>query len=64
MNIRIEESIGSWVAILALLWGAHISLTRLSAGQAFLLPTNQLEIAAIGVLIWIHAKWRRSVTAK
>jgi hypothetical protein len=64
MSIRGEERFGSFIVIVALIWGVHMAMTRLSAGNGLELPQIPLEVAAIGVLIWLHAKWRRSITAK
>ncbi len=63
MGIHFEERLGNWTIILAIAWGMHLALKSISAGQGFVLPLTQLEMAGIGFLISLHAKWRRSINA-
>ncbi len=61
MHIRTEERIGSIVAATGIIWAIN-AMTQGFTGFAYVnLPVGPREVAAIGVLIWIHAKWRRSV---
>ncbi len=63
MGIHFEERLGNWTVIAAIALGLHLVLKHLSAGAGFVFPITQLEVAGIGVLISIHAKWRRSLKA-
>ena len=63
MTTVIEERLGSWVVIASALWALHLVLSSFSKGNGLFLPETQAKIAAIGILLWLHAKWRRSVTA-
>jgi hypothetical protein len=61
-KIRREERLGSLVAAAGTIWTVYVathdytSLWRLQIN-----PPGPLEIAALGILIWLHAKWRRSL---
>jgi len=62
MKIKIEERLGSVIAGAGLIWVAREASKDLLANWQFTqLPTGPLEICAIGILVWLHAKWRRSV---
>ncbi|HEX9255203.1 MAG TPA: hypothetical protein VF938_06645 [Candidatus Angelobacter sp.] len=61
MHVRTEERIGSLIAATGIIWAIN-TMTHGFAGLAYVnLPVGPREVAAIGILIWIHAKWRRSV---
>lgn len=56
---------GSIIAAAGLVWTARIASSDWSGIDAFSfthLPRGPLEVCAIGVLVWLHAKWRGSVT--
>lgn len=64
MGTNLEVRIGSLVAAGGLIWAAKIASSDWTGIDAFSftrLPRGPLEICAIGILIWIHAKWRHSV---
>jgi hypothetical protein len=62
MRIRVEERLGSLIAGAGLIWAAREAAKDLGANLQFTqLPTGPLEICAIGILVWLHAKWRRSL---
>ncbi len=63
MGIHFEERLGYWTVILAIAWGLHLILKHLSLGEGFMFPITQLEVVGIGILISVHAKWRRSLKA-
>jgi hypothetical protein len=59
-----EVRIGSLLAAAGLIWTARIAssdLTGLDALSFTNLPRGPLEVCAIGILVWMHAKWRQSV---
>jgi hypothetical protein len=61
-SIRGEESLGSLVAAGGIIWSVQEATKGLAElWQLKLLPPGPLEVCALGVLIWLHAKWRRSV---
>jgi hypothetical protein len=61
-RIRREERLGSLVAAAGTIWTVYVAtynytnLWRLQFS-----PPGPLETAALGILIWLHAKWRRSL---
>ncbi len=61
MKIRAEEHIG----ILLAMGGVSWAVFRLRMFLMYLSPqwmwTGPLQVCALGLLIWVHAKWRRSV---
>jgi hypothetical protein len=57
-----EARLGSLIAALGIVWAAHVSTNNFTNLNAlFPLPAGPMEICAVGVLIWLHAKWRKSV---
>ncbi len=62
-SIRGEESLGSLIAAGGIIWSVQEATKGLAElWQLKLLPPGPLEICALGILIWLHAKWRRSVS--
>jgi len=62
MSIQREESLGSLIAGGGIIWSVQEATKGLAEWwQLRLLPPGPLEVCAIGILIWLHAKWRRSV---
>jgi hypothetical protein len=62
-NIRGEERAGSLISAGGIIWGAYV-MTHNFAGtwdMQSLMP-GPLPVCAIGILIWLHAKWRRSAS--
>ena len=61
-SIRREELLGSLVAGGGIVWIVYVAthdytdLWRLQFS-----PPGPLETSALGILIWLHAKWRRSM---
>ena len=62
-SIRGEESLGSLIAAGGIIWSVQEATKGLAElWQLKLLPPGPLEVCALGILIWLHAKWRRSVS--
>ena len=64
MGTNAEVRIGSLVAAAGLIWTVKIATANFTGVEAFgfsLLPRGPLEVCAVGILIWLHAKWRKSV---
>jgi hypothetical protein len=67
MGTHAEVTIGSLVASAGLIWTAKIATSNFTGMDAFSfarLPRGPLEICAIGILIWLHAQWRKSVIVR
>ena len=64
-SIRTEERFGSLLAAAGTIWATHVA-TRdyASLWQVQILRPGPLEVCAIGILVWLHAKWRRSIEFK
>jgi hypothetical protein len=64
MGIGTESRIGSLVAAIGIIWAAHVSTQDFTTLNSLLpLPAGPLEVCGVGVLIWLHAKWRKSARA-
>jgi len=61
MDVRFEERMASLVAAGGLIWAAKIAAASYSQMPAVAFPLPPLEVCFIGVAMWLHAKWRRSV---
>jgi len=60
-RIKTEERIGSLVFWGGVIWAVDIATKDISNLFHLLLTPGPLEVSAIGLLVWLHAKWRRSV---
>jgi hypothetical protein len=61
MPIHWEERIASLIAAGGMVWFVKLSTQNFSALDKLTLPMNAVYITALGVVVWLHAKWRRSV---
>jgi hypothetical protein len=61
-RIQTEERLGSLIAAGGIIWTARVGTQDLgSIWQFTFLSPGPLEVCAIGILVWLHAKWRRSL---
>ena len=64
LSIRAEERFGSLVSAGGTIWMVYVASVDYShLLQLRIMPPGPLEVCAIGVLAWLHAKWRRSIKA-
>jgi hypothetical protein len=64
MGTHAEVRIGSLIAAGGIVWTAKIATDNFTGLDSFSfvnLPRGPLEVCAIGILIWLHALWRKSV---
>jgi len=64
-SYRAEESIGGLITIAGGAWAVYV--VTLQSGNLWQLqfsPPGPLEICALGILIWLHAKWRHSARSE
>lgn len=62
VSIRREERFGSLVAAAGVIWAVYVGTQNYdSLWHLQVNPPGPLEICALGLLAWLHAKWRRSV---
>lgn len=59
--LRWEERFASLGAGLGLIWGVNVSATNPQVLEALRETPGPLEFCSICALIWLHAKWRRSI---
>ncbi len=64
MTPHMESRIGSLVSAGGIIWAANDATQKFTNFSSITLPSGPLELCAIGILIWIHAKWRGSVTVR
>lgn len=65
MGTHLEGRIGSIVAGLGLVWAAKVNTYNFTGlPPSVIFPPGPLETCAVGILIWIHAKWRGSVQTR
>jgi hypothetical protein len=60
-RIKTEERLGSLIASGGLIWSAQALTVDIHDINSLMRTPGPLEFCAIGILIWLHAKWRRSV---
>ena len=61
LSIQWEERVSSLIAAAGAIWAAYVATvdyTQLWRVQ--IMPPGPVEVCALGVLAWLHAKWRRS----
>ena len=64
LSIRAEERLGSLIAAGGTIWMVYVATIDYSnLLHLRIMPPGPLEVCAIGVLAWLHAKWRRSIKA-
>ena len=61
LAIATEERLGSLIAAGGMIWGAYAATVHFAGVLSVdLVPPAPIEVCALGILIWLHAKWRRS----
>jgi len=62
LSIRGEERFGSLVAAAGTIWAVYVATQDYANLWRFsILPPGPVEVCALGILSWLHAKWRRSM---
>jgi hypothetical protein len=61
-SIRHEEMLGSLVAAGGTIWAVYVATVDYdSLWRMQIMPPGPVEVCALGILCWLHAKWRRSI---
>jgi hypothetical protein len=61
VSIAGEERLGSLIAAGGMIWGAYDATIHFAGVVSLdLVPAGPIEVCALGILVWLHAKWRRS----
>ena len=63
MAIQGEVRIASLIAAAGVIWAVRVTVTSMLPAYATELTFGPLETCALGILIWLHAKWRRTLEA-
>lgn len=62
MRIKNEERLGSLAAAGGIVWAVWVATQNVSTLWNFsITQPGPLEICALGILMWLHARWRRSI---
>ncbi len=63
-SIRREERFGSLLAAAGTIWAVYVATHDYnSLWRMQIMPPGPVEVCLLGILAWIHAKWRRSTRA-
>jgi len=61
LGISTEERLGSLITAGGMIWGAYTATVHFTGALSLdLIPPGPIEVCALGILVWLHAKWRRS----
>ncbi|HWY20919.1 MAG TPA: hypothetical protein VNX26_06825 [Candidatus Acidoferrum sp.] len=61
LSIAAEERFGSLIAAGGTIWAAYVATVDYAGlWRMQIMPPGPVEVCILGVLAWLHAKWRRS----
>ena len=61
LSIAAEERFGSLIAASGTIWAVYVATTDYAGlWRMQIMPPGPVEVCILGVLTWLHAKWRRS----
>jgi hypothetical protein len=64
LSIRAQESFGSLISAAGTIWAVYVATVDYNnLWRMQLMPPGPVEVCALGILAWLHAKWRRSINA-
>jgi hypothetical protein len=62
LSIRAEERVASLIAAAGMIWGVYVATVDYNnLWRMQIMPPGPVEVCALGILAWLHAKWRRSL---
>jgi hypothetical protein len=62
LRIKTQERLGSLIAAAGVVWASYAATKNFTGVlQIPPLPPGPTEIGAVGIIVWLHAKWRRSL---
>lgn len=62
LSARAEERLGSLLAAAGTAWLVYVATVDFNQmWQMRIMPPGPVEVCAVGILMWLHAKWRRSI---
>jgi hypothetical protein len=64
LSIRGEERVASLIAAGGVIWAVYVATVDYSSlWRLHVMPPGPVEVCGLGILAWLHAKWRRSANA-
>ena len=65
LNIKWEERVASVIAAAGAMWAVYVATVDYTQlWRVEIMPPGPVEVCALGVLAWLHAKWRRSMQSR
>ena len=61
MVIQREVRIASLIAAAGVIWAVRVATTSMLPAYAAELTFGPLETSCLGIIMWLHAKWRHMV---
>jgi hypothetical protein len=62
LSVRAETNIASLIAAGGTIWAVYVATVDYnSLWQMRIMPPGPVEVCALGILMWLHAKWRKSL---
>jgi hypothetical protein len=62
IKIRTAERLASVISAKGVIWVSYAaSKDFVTVWQLPVVPSGPLEISTLGIVLWLHAKWRRSL---
>ncbi|HYM76410.1 MAG TPA: hypothetical protein VE377_10575 [Candidatus Dormibacteraeota bacterium] len=64
LSIRGEERLGCLIAAGGTIWAVYVATQDYNnLWRMQIMPPGPVEVCLLGILAWLHAKWRRSTRA-
>ncbi len=61
LSIPAQERLGSLIAAAGTVWAVYVATVDYNnLWRMQIMPPGPVEVCALGILAWLHAKWRRS----
>jgi hypothetical protein len=61
LSIRAQERLGSLIAAAGMAWSVYVATVDYShLWRIEIMPPGPVEVCLLGILAWLHAKWRRA----
>ena len=60
LSVRAQERLGSLTAAGGTIWAVYVATVDYANLWRMQIMPGPVEVCALGILIWLHAKWRRS----
>jgi hypothetical protein len=65
LSVRWEERLASLIAAGGAIWAVYVATTDYdNLWRLQIMPPGPIEVCALGILVWLHAKWRRSTQVR